>query len=123
MTSPISDILPGILKFSADKGYVQKHDVERAEQAILSVIAEAIGKDEFDQQEIDDTENGSFVPFMVRNQLRAEIRQKLGIGEQPKGEVGKLYGVTIAHQNYVGDTREHIDPPENCWCWVGGNKG
>lgn len=41
---------------------------------IKALVVESIGKDEFDQQELDETENGSCVPFMVRNELRGEIR-------------------------------------------------
>lgn len=35
----------------------------------------------------------------------------------PEGLVGRMYGIEVAHQNNVGDTREHTDPPEDCWCW------
>lgn len=35
---------------------------------------------------------------------------------EPKGLVGTLYGITIAHQSNVGDPRVHTDDPEKCWC-------
>lgn len=34
-----------------------------------------------------------------------------------QGVVGKVYGIVITHQNNIGDPREHINPPELCWCW------
>ena len=46
-------------------------------QALYSLLMDVIGEDEFDQQELNETENGSEVPFLVRNGLRAEQRQKL----------------------------------------------
>ena len=38
--------------------------------------------------------------------------------EPKKGVVGSIYGIEINHQNNVGDTREHIEPSNNCWCWA-----
>lgn len=35
--------------------------------------------------------------------------------DEPKGLVGNLYGISINHQNYVGDTRKHTE--QDCWCW------
>ena len=48
-----------------------------AKDQIYSLLMDVIGEDEFDQQELNETENGSEVPFLVRNGLRAEQRQKL----------------------------------------------
>lgn len=36
---------------------------------------------------------------------------------QPKGLVGTVYGVKIAHENNVGDEREHnLEDWQKCWC-------
>jgi hypothetical protein len=42
-----------------------------------------------------------------------------GTGIEPTaGIVGSLYGVNVAHQQNVGETRPHDDKPEACWCWL-----
>jgi hypothetical protein len=87
--SPLSDILEylGEIYFPeheyndiyADKN---KEAVHEAEQAILTLLDEAIGKDETTdyQREIAQSPED-----LIRNRLRADIRQKLGIPEkEPK---------------------------------------
>lgn len=45
--------------------------------AIHTDLMELCGEDEYDQQEKDETENGSEIPFAVRNDFRAELRKKI----------------------------------------------
>lgn len=34
-----------------------------------------------------------------------------------EGLSGNVYQIQVAHQNYVGDKREHTEPYNECWCW------
>lgn len=128
------------VKGLADEHYIvhQETMVEEAEQAIKAAIAEAIGEDipchdpvtgkevklgEAVTIDVDNhlKESLVFIESNGKNNIKREIRAKLGIEKnktpEPKGLVGNLYGITVRHQNYVGDTREHIEPLEQCWCW------
>lgn len=69
----------GIYDSNLDSHVMSSEQVEKLEQAILEWVNEVIGQDEFDQQELDETENGSEVPFLVRNDLRAEQRKRAGL--------------------------------------------
>lgn len=79
MTSPISDILkPWRLFVHSEYDGTNQLDeqlaaVTEAEQALTALLEAAIGEDET-------LENYTSKSWGWRNELRAEIRQKLGIG-------------------------------------------
>lgn len=33
------------------------------------------------------------------------------------GLEGDVYEIEIAHTQWVGETREHDQDPDKCWCW------
>ena len=69
----------GVHYFMDYDGQQCEYDEEfkSAKDQLFALLMDVIGEDEFDQQELNETENGSEVPFLVRNGLRAEQRQKL----------------------------------------------
>jgi hypothetical protein len=51
-------------------------DPANIKQLFQELLDEVIGEYEMDVQELEDTPNGSFVPFMMKNDLRNEQRQR-----------------------------------------------
>jgi NAD-specific glutamate dehydrogenase len=63
------------------EGTLPREELNKATKSLTQlfneVAMEVVGEDEYDQKEYEDTENGSEVPFLVRNELRAEQLNKL----------------------------------------------
>jgi hypothetical protein len=92
MTSPLSDILKQLCRAGSSYERFGETDndnadraIARAEQAILALLEEAIGEDEeLVSKSFGLSQNDVYMPsdtiVDIRNDLRNEIRAKLGIG-------------------------------------------